>query len=288
MDFCSYSTVRECARRYLPGRYATDEFNQFYRALLAEPAPPQFRCQLVLERNWEWNRKPYYNVFPSIVPMLTRLKLEVDTSLIQLPFSALCIRLPKDPDQNPLKYEEHGKTIPIRCMLLAEINNGGGLAALIDTGETLRDAPFPFYAVRYFPRQPGVTLEESFRVAKQNTIQHNPPTIPMELKDDCIRLCCSLCLLENDPTIISPDVLADDRAKFDETADVKYVERAHRRGKFGWNVGENLEVIPHYRRPHMMLAWTGPGRAVPKVVRRKGSVVHREVVERLPTGFEAS
>jgi hypothetical protein len=109
--------------------------------------------------------------------------------------------------------------------------------------------------------------------------------IPEPLIDDCVRLCCTLCLLENDPEIIAPDVLADDRAKFDETSDQKYVEEAGRRGEVGWDVGRRIEVIPHYRRPHMMLAWTGVGRAVPRVVPRRGSVVHREAVEKVPSRF---
>ena len=44
-------------------------------------------------------------------------------------------------------------------------------------------------------------------------------------------------------------------------------------------------MIPHYRRPHMALVWTGHGRAMPKIVPRRGSVVHREAVEKLPSGF---
>lgn len=63
---------------------------------------------------------------------------------------------------------------------------------------------------------------------------------------------------------MAADVLADDR-------------------KVGWNAGRMIEVIPHYQRPHLMLAWMG--RAVLKVVPRRGSVVHREVVEKLPSGF---
>ena len=50
-------------------------------------------------------------------------------------------------------------------------------------------------------------------------------------------------------------------------------------------MGRRIEVIPHYRRPHMALVWTGKGREMPKIMPRKGTVVHREVVERLPSGF---
>jgi hypothetical protein len=35
----------------------------------------------------------------------------------------------------------------------------------------------------------------------------------------------------------------------------------------------------------MALVWTGTGRAVPKIVHRRGSVVHRELVEKVPSGF---
>jgi hypothetical protein len=114
-------------------------------------------------------------------------------------------------------------------------------------------------------------------------LQRSQP--PEELVNDLVRLCCALCLLENDPELISPEVLADGRAKFDQTGDQKYVEKARRQGKCGWDVGRQIEVIPHYRRPHLMLAWTGAGRSVPKIVPRKGSIVHRNVVEKLPSGF---
>jgi hypothetical protein len=59
--------------------------------------------------------------------------------------------------------------------------------------------------------------------------------------------------------------------------------------KVGWKVGRHIEVASHYRRPHMTLVWTDRGRAVPRVVPRvvprRGSVVHRELVEKVPSGF---
>jgi hypothetical protein len=111
------------------------------------------------------------------------------------------------------------------------------------------------------------------------------PDLPYPVMLDCVRLCCTLCLLDEDPEVISPDVLAEDRAMYETTGDPKYVQKALRRGKVGWDIGRHIEVMPHYRRPHFALVWTGPGRKVPKVVKRKGCLVHREVVERIPTGF---
>ncbi len=62
----------------------------------------QFYQQVNSERTWEEIRKPYYNVWPSIVPMLTRLNLDLDSGLIQLPLPVLCIRLPTQ--HNPLEF----------------------------------------------------------------------------------------------------------------------------------------------------------------------------------------
>jgi hypothetical protein len=67
---------------------------------------------------------------------------------------------------------------------------------------------------------------------------------------------------------------------------VGYVDKTYRRGKIGGNAGRRIEVAPHYRCPHMALVWTGRGRAVPKVAPRRGSVVHRELVGKVPNGFE--
>jgi hypothetical protein len=148
------------------------------------------------------------------------------------------------------------------------------------------DFGVPVYAYRNFPRKPGLTVEKCIEgLGKVGLFSEIGIQVPDSLVMDCIRLCCSLCLLENDPEIISPDVLADDRAKFEASRDQKYIDKAHRRGKIGWDVGKHIEVIPHFRRPHMTLVWTGSGRRVPRIVPRRGSIVHREAVEKLPSGF---
>ena len=168
---------------------------------------------------------------------------------------------------------------------MGDMNEGKGLSVLIDIGEVMPGG-VPIYTYRNFPRKPGLTVEQSLAsLGKKGLFADIGIVIPDSLVTDCVRLCCSLCLLENDPSVISPDVLADDRARFEQTGDEKYVSKAHRRGKVGWNVGQQIEMIPHYRRPHMALVWTGQGRVVPRVVPCRGSVVHREAVEKVPIGF---
>jgi hypothetical protein len=285
MEFWNYSTTREACKK--AGVIETSD--EFYRTAFADAVrlnSGQFFGQLFNERAWEKARRPYYAVWPSIVPMLTRLNLDLDSSLIQLPLPALCIRFPKE--KNPLTFDWKGKETPIQCMLMGEINDGRGLSILIDVGEGMTDGGdflMPIYTYRNFRRQEGLTVEAAILELGPSEMADLGVQIPEPLVMDCIRLCCSLCLLENDPSIISPDVLSKDRDRFEQTGDQKFVEKAHRRGKVGWDVGRQVEVLPHYRRPHMMLAWTGRGRSVPKVVPRRGSVVHREVVGKVPSGF---
>ena len=85
--------------------------------------------------------------------------------------------------------------------------------------------------------------------------------------------------------MISPDVLAPDRAKYDATGDKKYEKRAYNRGKVGWDVGRHIEKCPHRRRSHMAIVRIGPGRKDRKIIWRKGAVIHRDAVEKIPTGF---
>ncbi len=289
MDFHTYTTMRDWARRTDPDDRPAQDIDQFYRRAIADAhkmSSGQFLGQMLNEKDWEKARRPYYNLWPSIVPMLTRLDLDFDSDLIRLPLPALCIRFPKDPAKNPLKFEWKGDEVAVRCIMLGEINEGTGLSVLVDVGEVVAGVGVPIYTYRNFPRRPGLTVEKSLAdLGTKGLFAEIGIVVPDSLMMDCIRLCCSLCLLENDPDIISPDVLGDDRMKFEASGDQKFVDKAHRRGKVGWDVGKHIEVIPHFRRPHMMLVWTGRGRAVPRIVPRRGSIVHRQAVEKLPSGF---
>jgi hypothetical protein len=288
MDFHTYTTMRDWARRAMPEDRFADDPDHFYKTAMADAVrmhSAQFLAQIINERDWEQQRRPYYNLWPSITPMLTRLDLDLDSALIRLPLPALCVRFPKDLAKNPLEFDWKGDEIGVHCILVGDMNQGEGISVLIDIGEVMPGG-VPIYTYRNFPRRSGLTVEQSLAgLGTKGLFAEIGVQVPDSLVMDCVRLCCSLRLLENDPEIISPDVLADDRAKYDASSDQKYVDKAHRRAKVGWDVGRHIEVIPHYRRPHMALVWTGHGRVTPKIVPRRGSVVHREMVEKLPSGF---
>ena len=289
MDFHTYITMRDWTRRVDPDDRPAHDIDLFYRRAIADAKQVQsgqFLWQMLNERDWEKARRPYYNMWPSIIPMLTRLNLDLDSNLVQLPLPALCIRFPKDSTKNPMKFDWKGEEVALHCIMMGEINEGEGISVLIDIGELMGEIGVPVCTYRNFPRKSGLTVEQSLAsIGTKGLFAEIGIQVPESLIMDCVRLCCSLCLLENDSSIISADVLADDRAKFDASGDKKYIDKAHRRGKVGWDVGKHIEVIPHFRRPHMTLVWTGSGRTVPKIVPRRGSIVHREAVEKLPSGF---
>ena len=164
MDFHTYTTMRDWTRRADPDDRPAQDIDQFYKRAIADAqkmGSGQFFGQMLNERDWEKARRPYYNMWPSIIPMLTRLNLDLDSDLIQLPLPALCIRFPKDPAKNPLKFEWKGKEFPVRCIMLGEINDGTGLSVLVDIGEVMGGVGVPIYTYRNFPRRPGLTVEQS-------------------------------------------------------------------------------------------------------------------------------
>jgi hypothetical protein len=164
MGFHTFTTLREACKRSGGLDVPTDDLDQFYRVAFADAVAHgsgQFYGQLHNEREWEQARRPYYNVWPSIVPMLTRLNLDLDSALIQLPLPALCVQFPKE--KNPLHFLWKGKQVQIRCMLMGEINQGRGISILIDVGEVMgdgKDFGVPIYTYRNFRRQEGLTGDD--------------------------------------------------------------------------------------------------------------------------------
>jgi hypothetical protein len=289
VEFWNYAALRDHRKRFGASSVKHDDRDHFYRDLFAHARAKhseELLIQGIVEENWERARRPYYNLWPSIVPMLIRLDLSLDSALIQVPFPALAIRFPKSQDKELLKFPWNDKQMLLRSMLLGEVESGQEISILMDIGEVIEGSDMPVYTYQNFLRREGLSVEEAIRALRREKSADVGVQVPDYFIRQCVRLCCTLCLLESDPEVISPDVLADDRSKFDETGDRKYVEKAHRRGKVGWDVGKHIEVAPHYRRPHPMLVWTGPGRAAAKIVLRRGSIVHRNVVERMPTGFD--
>ena len=300
MEFHEFVPLYSAMKRISPEFIKRYEPEQYYLSLISQAEQMARRSggldhkqgnietnRFVMEFQWIRDRRPYYNVWPSIIPCLLKLSLDFDSGYVKPPLEILCIRLPKE--KNPMVFEFAGQEHKIRTIMLAnaEIRGERGISVWIDIGELeVPPNPVPMLTFQNIQCRQGHSLEESLLNLPRHSSVNEGIQIPWETLVDCIRLCCTLCLLENDASIVEPDVLAADRDKFERTGDQKYVEKARRRSKLGWNIGRNIEVVPHIRGPSpAALYWTGKGRTVPIIRFRKGCVVHRKAIGEIPTGF---
>ena len=63
----------------------------------------------------------------------------------------------------------------------------------------------PIYTYCNSLRQKGLTVNQSLAEWSKGRLADLGVQVPQELVTDCVRLCCSLCLLENDASIIETD-----------------------------------------------------------------------------------
>jgi hypothetical protein len=279
-----------------------------------EEIDPFTPALLTLEREWTLAGRPYYNLWPSLLPSLSRLKMDADASLFRLPLDQLLLRFPKT--ENPLEWEHGGQKWAVRTVLCENsqlvrdsrpgpsallVRDGEeapetvrGLTFWIDAGEDLEGRQIPAESPNSIRRlmykhlvcQEGHSIEWSF----ENIPPHMSTDIglgyPTWILHAVARIVCTLCLMADDPQIVEPVVLKDDEDKYERAPDPALVEKARRRGNYGWNVGRSIEVMPHVRAAcPAALYWTGEGRKIPKIRFRRGSVVHRKKFASVPTGF---
>jgi len=247
---------------------------------------------------------PYYNVYPSIIPMLLNLdidKVSEKSLIIPHGLNSLLINMPKKnnplyPIRNIGLSFEHIEYPDKWTTLTGDPHPGGGhLGLLIESGATENDSVCNNYTTLPL----GVTgRADEFTVGEiikeflyewshtenvVDSVKHSGGT------ENCIKavkLACTLCLLGNSPELIQPEVLNADEHKLKGQHNIDaLVAKARRRGKYGFTIGKDIEVMPHYRRPHLALVWYGSGKKKSKIIPRKGSIVHRSKVEKIPTGY---
>lgn len=255
-----------------------------------------YRHGLFLQ-GWLEESSPYYNVYPCIIPPLSKISLDFPGNMVTYPngIKNLVLRMPKE---GHALYEGD---VVIRSIFISfqpvtkgigAQELGNGMVIGLDFGETEPileehgyDCQMPIHTMKIFPldeRNVSQTLwelpmHESFEFGKR---------CPTDLVVRCCNLAIAVCMLPTDEDILEPEYLNCDLSKVTPETSDKYQRRAIQRGKFGFNLGRHMEVIPHYRRPHPALMWTGQGRHIPKIVFRSGSLIHREIVNKIPTGKE--
>lgn len=240
MQFSDFESLYEISRKEFGVRKS---FLAFYTAILNDPMIPEvYAIRAAQETLWYCERRPFYKVWPSIIPPLIRTSLELKLTDLQLTNRAYLIQLP----------------VPRGSVLV-----------------TTSPKPILSITVQHAHRESASVKLDSITQTIEKQVDEHPDFTPM------LRLAVAVIMLDNDPTIIEPIVLSKDRNK---PRDIKHIEKARRRGLVGWEIGRQVEVMPHIRRPHFAIRWTGSGRTIPKLTAIKGSVIHKATITTVPTG----
>lgn len=239
------------------------------------------RLMCGIELAWYRNMRPYYKVWPSLVPVLVNTSIDIDGSALCMPSTCISIRL-------PVGNELEGAGL---------IDIDSFLVGLASKSEHDKEPGTIFVSVQSGGDWIGVvqvplngniqrTLDHRFR---DSSSQQDTDLIDLKtISTNVLRLAVAVLLLSEDPSIIEPEVLAKDEFAYLSSGNPKYVDKAKRRGVHGFNIGRQCEVMPHTRRPHFAIRWMGKGKGTTKVPRLraiKGSIVHRKLMTQVPTGY---
>ncbi len=231
-----------------------------------------FGCKNV--EMWKSERCPYYRIYPGVFEAILKLDLDklLDLDVCPFPFGlkTLSIEIPKD----------YWNLLECSSLIVGELNG-------------------------YY----GVTLQNVASGYGYNLINLLSIKKDLERCNEATHIFTKIIFgvlsIGENPDIVKPVVLRADQRKYEATGDEKYIEKAKRRGVFGFNIGEDIPTkaqikrmieenelaikqgrkAPHYRRDCLALVYTGKGRALPKIVRRKGCFVNRDLLTKLPQGF---
>jgi hypothetical protein len=262
---------------------AKDRHRLYYEFLqCAKQKGEHMLClQYIVESLWTDAGKPYYKLYPAVIKQFLRVNLDkVETTSLQMPTDIETILI-----QLPCGSLVEGN-FECQNMLVAKLNKAkhGHDGLLCDVRYTISGKIQTCTMI--LPYRLGPTVGQVLTHSESTRDNDDTQMLSKEMCEKITHIVVTCLLLENDPQIIHPDVLTDDVDKWKETLDPKYVEKAKRRGKFGWVIGRDMEVMPHIRSWTFALYWTGKGRTKPIVRFRSGCIVHKQLVEKIPTGYE--
>lgn len=220
----------------------------------------------IQEYLWILNRRAFYNVYPAVVKCLMNTTLDVKPSQIgQLDSVAICFARGHE-----IKLSDSVAT-SILFQLQPELL-GDSKTQIVATLSADRVEPdgTQCYTCTQTDNRNFSLLEE--KLGDRSTL---------------LKIAVGVAMLAQDERFVEPILLNRDRNRKFRTAE-EYnaaVERAVRRGRYGMEIGRELEVSPHVRRPHFGIRWTCKGRTTPRLVPIRGCIVKRSRVYPIPTGY---
>ena len=226
--------------------------------------------RLCSECQWYTEMRPYYKVWPAVAGALTKINLGISLDELGLDDIAILLRFPLA--TGPVS-EKHRLMTVLFSFSHAYAETKGSLILVVQAEDIESGRIDALY---------GCWKDGSTEKMQKWFDRYDASGSALYL---ALKMGITTILLKNDPTFVVPDVLAKHRQAYKLNPEEKYVKAAAKKGVVGWNIGESYESIPHIRRPHLGLRWTGKGGAVPRIVPIKGSIVHRDKMTQVPTGY---
>lgn len=248
------------------------------------------------ERLWIKAGRPFYNLWPKVIPFLLKVNLtKVPASQVLLPLGELALRFPTDSTfKVGFKSGNHAnKELPAQALFVnqfqkPDIKDGKAFVITVQVNEHPTDIIYTSHTTNSLFLEDGRSVEECMQA-----VHTEDGDLKIESSREILRIAVTCCLLSTDlaDDLVLPEVLKADEEKWKKTHDPKFPKRAKQRGVYGWSIGKSLHegrtVDPHWRGPcPLAVYYYGPRPGTPRLRYRKGCWVHREQVERIPTGHE--
>lgn len=233
-----------------------------------------------LERNWCNLNRPFYNVWPCIAEALIKTSLDIPNvilfSMLQKLPELICCRFATGHEELLIQNKKF-ETCKVESILyapaaLADVDSHDRFTVALAHTDRLRYN----HLVCRFDTEPDTLVSN-----------YLGNYVGIERYLGVFRLLAAIAIIAADAEsdLISPVVMRKHQEKYELSGNSDYIERARRNGLVGWNIGSNIEVSAHVRRPHFGLRWTGKGSEIPKIVPIKGTVVKRNKMMEVPTGY---
>ncbi len=234
--------------------------------------------RLKSELEWYRVKRPFFNVYPLIEQKFLELDEEIDMAELVMPYPAIEVRT-------------QTKTLLIcekkSCFLfIAEGMNGDYQEFVIQRTSKINKVLAAGYA----------KVEEPW-------IKKGSFGLSEEEMRNCLFIAVGTCMLARDHQIVMPIILNRHRKENMTPAEIaEYAEKAIKRtGRVGFEVGKDIERMKatvHYRngcfakyyvgKTHESYPKNAEASKVPIIKWRCGSVVNKDNVPKVPTGFKDS
>lgn len=236
-----------------------------------------------IENLWISDGRPYYEVYPSVADFISKLDLNFTPNQLCMPHNlkALLLKFYDGHDPNYILFTiTYTDTSTIFSYVVNQGYGDAGIGMMQYSISVPNDCTID-QELKLIYSSVFIETVESCSAEQRAVAQTRWDAIVKLFK-----IIGTICLIGSDPDLIEPQILTNDLPKLNNHNINSLIDKAKRRGKFGFSLGKKLESIPHTRRPHMYWQAYGPKHSLRRYRTRKGSVIHKDKITNVPTGFE--